>query len=54
MRASYKIHLTLDGNSDWYCIRQDELDFIVDEAISEGSFSIISMDNDLNCECDCI
>jgi hypothetical protein len=52
MRASYKIHLTLDGNSDWYCMRQDELDFIVDEAISEGSFSVISMDSDFVCECD--
>lgn len=54
MRASYKVHLAIDGNSEWYCINQDELNFIVDEAIEDGNFTILTTDNDLRCECDCI
>ena len=56
MRLFYKIHLAIDGNSEWYMLSQGELNVIVDECIEDNLFSIHDYefdddDADFVCEC---
>jgi hypothetical protein len=57
MRLFFKIHLAIDGNSEWYVLNQGELDTIVDEVLEGELFSINDyvfddMDADFVCECE--
>lgn len=59
MRISYKIHLALDQNSDWFCLNTFELDDICREYAKDYDniidlFDIRDGSIDFNCECDCI
>lgn len=33
MRVSGAINITIDGNSEWYCLNQSDLDIIIDDVI---------------------
>ena len=33
MRAAGAINITIDGNSEWYCLNQSDLDIIIDDVI---------------------
>ena len=37
MSASYKIHLYFDGNSEWFCMKYNELSIVCDEAIRDSA-----------------
>lgn len=57
MRLFFKIHLAIDGNSEWYVLNQGELDIIVDEVLEGELYSIADhvfsdMDDDFSCECE--
>jgi hypothetical protein len=59
MRLFYNIHLTIDQNSEWYCLNQEELDTICDEFIRDDSnvlnlFGVRDGSIDYDRECDCI
>lgn len=60
MRLFYKVHLAIDGNSEWYVLNQEELDIVIDDHISLIAYDSIEdhigRDGsvDFNCECDCI
>jgi hypothetical protein len=57
MRIFYKVHLAIDGNSEWYVLNQGELDTIVDEVLEGELFSIADYafddvdDSEFICEC---
>lgn len=56
MRLFFKIHLAIDGNSEWYVLNQGELDTIVDEVLegelfSIGDYAFDDVDADFVCEC---
>ena len=55
MRIFYKIHLAVDGNSEWYLLDQGELNVIVDECIEDNLLPINKYDfddDDFTCECE--
>jgi hypothetical protein len=60
MRLSYKMHLAIDRNSEWYCFDQDTLDIVIDDHIALITYDSIDEhigrdgSIDFNCECDCI
>ena len=55
MRLFFKIHLAIDGNSEWYMLDQGELNVIVNECIEDNLYTIGKYDfddDDFVCECD--
>ena len=55
MRLFYRIHLAIDGNSEWYMLDQGELNVIVNECIEDNLYTINKYDfddDDFECECD--
>lgn len=55
MRIFYRIHLAIDGNSEWYMLDQGELNVIVNECIEDNLYTIGKYDfddDDFVCECD--
>lgn len=55
MRIFYRIHLAIDGNSEWYMLDQGELNVIVNECIEDNLYAINKYDfddADFVCECE--
>lgn len=63
MRLFYGIHLAIDNKSEWYCVNEDTMNFLVTEFVdfdltdNEPIHAFDDYDDDDNCdhcECDCI